>query len=84
MVFFMVLMHLRYPEVESDSFICFLSLGRSSHSASISSVIHDLFAFPFPYNFCCCVTHCCVESIGKIVHIYICIRVIDQLMEFSS
>ena len=39
----MVLLHLRYSEVECDFLICFFSLRRSLHSASIASVIHGFF-----------------------------------------
>ena len=50
MAFLMVLLHLRYSSAtECVSFMCFLSLRRSSHNASISSVIHDCFLLqPFP------------------------------------
>ena len=72
MAFLMVLLHLGYSEVECGSLICFFNLRRSSHSASINDP-RLLYALAFPYNLCCYVTHCCVESVGQFVHIYICI-----------
>ena len=44
--FLTVLLQLRYSEVKCDSFICFFSLRRSSHSANIAYVIHVFLAFP--------------------------------------
>ena len=76
----MVMLHLRHSEIECHTFICFFSIWRASHSASII-ISHPqfVFALAFPYNFCCC-----VESVGQFVHIFICIHELDDLMEFSS
>ena len=39
----LMVLYLRYSEVECHSFICFFSLRRSSHIASIALVIHGFF-----------------------------------------
>ena len=79
--FLMVLLHLRYSEVECDSFICFFSLQRSSHSESISSVIHGLFLLcHFPRT---SVDESLFVVLKVLVNLsIICISEVDAFMEF--